>query len=68
MGCELIKLSYEDALGFACNSVSLDGKNLIAHYEAKGFIEDLRNRGFTVHTVDISEFIKFGGGLKCLTF
>lgn len=63
-----MKVSYEDALAFACNSVSLDGKNLIIHYKATGFIEELRNRGFIVHTVDISEFIKFGGGLKCLTF
>lgn len=61
-------LSYEDALAFCCNSVSLDGKNLVVHYEASDFIQRLRDRGFVVHTVDISEFIKFGGGLKCLTF
>lgn len=38
LGVELIKLTYEDALQFACNSVSLDGTNLVIHYEAKNFI------------------------------
>lgn len=39
LGAELIKLTYEDALAFGCNSVSLDEKNLVVHYEAKNFIE-----------------------------
>ncbi len=42
--------------------------NIVVHQEAKGFIEILKNKGFNVHEVDVSEFIKFGGGLKCLTF
>jgi N-dimethylarginine dimethylaminohydrolase len=43
-------------------------KEIVTHYEARRFIKELKNRGFKVHEIDISEFIKFGGGLKCLTF
>lgn len=44
------------------------GKNVVVHYEAKNFISELESRGYRVHTVDVGEFMKFGGGLKCLTF
>jgi N-dimethylarginine dimethylaminohydrolase len=67
LGCEILKLSYEDACAFALNSVVI-GNNIIVHHEAKGFIETMKKRDFIVHEVDVSEFIKFGGGLKCLSF
>lgn len=67
LGCEIIYLGYRDAKEFALNSIAI-GKNIIVHFEAENFISILKKKGFSVHTVDISEFIKFGGGLKCLTF
>jgi N-dimethylarginine dimethylaminohydrolase len=63
---ELIELSHQDSLDFAPNSIAL-GNDLIVHYQAKNIIQKFRDRGFTVHDIDVSEFIKFGGGLKCLT-
>ncbi len=67
LGCEILKVSFEEAKNFALNSVIV-GNNIVVHYEAKGFIEEMKDRGFNVYEVDVSEFIKFGGGLKCLTF
>ncbi|KAL4505140.1 hypothetical protein ABPG72_016207 [Tetrahymena utriculariae] len=67
LGCEIIYLTYKDAKEFSCNSTVI-GKHAIVHYEAENFIKLLQQRGFQIHTVDVSEFIKFGGGLKCLTF
>lgn len=67
LGCEIIYLSYKDAKEFALNSVVIEN-HAIVHYEAENFIKILQEKGFTVDTVDVSEFIKFGGGLKCLTF
>ena len=29
--------------------------------------DDLRRRGFEVREIDVSEFVKLGGGIKCLT-
>jgi len=67
LGCEIMHLTYKDAKEFALNSTVI-GKHVIVHYEAENFIHKLQEKGFTVHPVDVSEFIKFGGGLKCLTF
>lgn len=41
---------------------------MIVHFEAESFIASLKERGYIVHTVDVSEFINLGGGLKSLTF
>ncbi|KRW99009.1 hypothetical protein PPERSA_11610 [Pseudocohnilembus persalinus] len=68
LGCQILEIQEEDALGFGCNSISLDGKNLIMHYQAQNLIQHLLNQGLNVYQVDISEFIKLGGGLKCLTY
>jgi len=67
LGCEIIYLTYKDAKEFALNSTVI-GKHVIVHYEAENFIHILQEKGFIVHPIDVSEFIKFGGGLKCLTF
>lgn len=67
LDCELLEVSKESAESFALNSIALND-HIIVHYEAKKFIKRLKDRGFIVKTVDVSEFIKFGGGLKCLTF
>lgn len=67
LDAEILELNSNDAQSFALNSVSL-GNDLIIHKSAQNFIRLMREKGFTVHEVDISEFIKFGGGLKCLSF
>jgi len=66
LDCEILFLEREDTLQFALNSVAL-GKDIVVHEGVQNFQEMLRERGFIVHSVDISEFLKFGGGIKCLT-
>jgi N-dimethylarginine dimethylaminohydrolase len=67
LDCEILYLSRKDAEQFALNSIAIDD-DILVHAAARNFQQILRKRGFTVHCVDIGEFIKFGGGLKCLTF
>lgn len=55
-----------DALVLGLNSVS-DGHNVIVPSEAKRFGEQLRERGYTPVPVNLSEFLKSGGSVKCCT-
>lgn len=55
-----------DALAFGLNSVS-DGHNVIVPVAASGLARVLADKGFVVHTVDLSELVKGGGSVKCCT-
>lgn len=66
LDCELLPVTEEEALAFACNSIVFEG-HVLVNREAKGFIRTLEKRGWTVVPVEVSEFLKFGGGHKCLT-
>ncbi|MDE2030627.1 MAG: nitrate reductase, partial [Alphaproteobacteria bacterium] len=61
-----IAVEEADALQFCCNAVDLDG-----HVFMNGASEALQNRlkraGFTPVLTPLSEFMKAGGGAKCLT-
>jgi len=61
-----IPVTREDAGRFACNMVDL-GDVVIAHYASPALREALLRAGREVQIVDLSEFIKAGGGAKCLT-
>ncbi len=63
---ETIKVVEEEALQFACNSVVL-GKDIVMPSGCPRIGAELRERGFTVHTADMSEFLKAGGACKCLS-
>lgn len=65
-GLMLIEADAEDADGFGLNAVS-DGTNVILSNHASKLISDLRKRGYNPIPVDVSEFKKSGGGVKCLT-
>lgn len=67
LSANLIEITEEEAASFALNSVSL-GEKIVVHSEASKFIQRLERLGYNILPVDVSEFIKFGGGLKCLTF
>lgn len=62
----LISVPYDDALNFTCNAVVV-GKNIVMNL---GVSEDIKEQvaaiGYTVHEVPITEYIKSGGGVKCL--
>ncbi|AJT42810.1 hypothetical protein UM93_02370 [Psychromicrobium lacuslunae] len=66
LGLQQIHVSVEDAEWFALNAVS-DGKNVVVAEQAVSFQAQLREHGFTPVPVDISEFLKSGGGAKCCT-
>ncbi len=61
-----VAVSDEEALSFALNSVALD-HTVITKTEAKRFSDRLSAQGFNVIELDMSEFIKSGGAVKCLT-
>ncbi len=59
-----IVASEADAAGFGLNAVS-DGENVIVSAAANGIHADLRKRGFNVIPLDMTEFRKAGGAVKC---
>lgn len=63
---DAILVSDEDGAVFGLNSAS-DGYNVIISPRAKGFEIQLRERGYNPITVDLSELLLGGGGIKCCT-
>lgn len=62
----LIEASEQDALAFGLNAIS-DGHNVVISSHATDLIQNLKTRNYNPIPVDISEFQKSGGGIKCLT-
>ncbi|MET8565197.1 dimethylargininase [Streptomyces flaveolus] len=56
----------EDAMTFGLNSVS-DGRNVFIAPQAEALAERLAGHGYVPVPVDLSEFHKAGGGIKCCT-
>ncbi|MGP8300266.1 dimethylargininase [Streptomyces inhibens] len=56
----------DDAMAFGLNSVS-DGRQVFIAPQATGLIDQLTARGYVPVPVDLSEFRKAGGGIKCCT-
>jgi N-dimethylarginine dimethylaminohydrolase len=63
---ELIEAKDEDAEVLGLNAVS-DGKHVVLPAQARGLAAQLANAGFEPVPVDLSEFLKAGGGPKCCT-
>ena len=63
---ELIEAKDEDAEVLGLNGIS-DGRNVVLPVQATGLAAQVRDAGFDVVTVDLSEFRKAGGGPKCCT-
>jgi N-dimethylarginine dimethylaminohydrolase len=61
-----IAVSDEDALHFACNAVDLD-HHVFMNDASESLQNKLRQAGFTPVLTPLSEFLKAGGGAKCLT-
>jgi N-dimethylarginine dimethylaminohydrolase len=61
-----IKVTPEEASNFACNTVNvLD--TVIFNEGSHRLADELKQRGFQVIQVNLSEFLKSGGSSKCLT-
>lgn len=63
---ELLAVPKKEADNFACNSVVI-GKNIITPSRCEETGKMLEKRGFEVHNVEMTEFLKAGGACKCLT-
>jgi len=60
-----IPVLREEAMRFACNAVVL-GRKVVTSADCPDLYAKLEARGFTVHPLEFSEFIKAGGAAKCL--
>lgn len=63
---DAILVSEADASVLGLNSYS-DGYNVVIASRAKGFEQQLRDRGYNPIGVDLSELLLGGGGVKCCT-
>lgn len=63
---QAVAVSDEEAFSFALNSVALD-HCAITNVRAKRFNDRLSSFGVKVVPLDMSEFMKSGGAVKCLT-
>jgi len=63
---ELIEAKDTDAEVLGLNAVS-DGRHVVLPASALGLAGQLADRGFEPVPVDVSEFLRAGGGLKCCT-
>jgi N-dimethylarginine dimethylaminohydrolase len=58
--------SEEDAAGFGLNAVT-DGENVVLSNAATALTDELKKRGFNPIGMDMTEFRKSGGAVKCCT-
>jgi N-dimethylarginine dimethylaminohydrolase len=63
---ELIEAKDEDAEVLGLNAVS-DGRHVVLPEQAAGLAAQIADNGFEPVRVDMSEFLKAGGGPKCCT-
>jgi N-dimethylarginine dimethylaminohydrolase len=63
---DAIAVSARDAARFACNAVVVDQHIVVPAGVSPALRRALTRRGFEVHAVDLSEFLKAGGSAKCL--
>lgn len=61
-----IEVTEEEAARFACNAVVL-GRDVILAAGCPVLTAELERRGYAVHGLEFSEFLKSGGSAKCLT-
>ncbi len=62
----LLVVPETDALRFACNAVCV-GKHVVLPAGCPDTVRLLTEVGYTVHPVELDEFMKSGGSAKCLT-
>ena len=62
----LIEVSAEEAVSFSCNAVVV-GRSVALNAGAPKLARSLGAAGFSVHPLELTEFIKAGGSAKCLT-
>lgn len=67
LGIEIVPVTYDEVQSLGCNILSVDGRAVIAGSAAPRVNRMLRQAGFVVHELDVSEMTACGGGIHCLT-
>lgn len=62
-----IEIDEADACRFACNAVVI-GRSVFANAMSDALAERLRGEGLSAECIDVGEFLRAGGGARCLTF
>jgi N-dimethylarginine dimethylaminohydrolase len=62
----LIEVSVEVAAGFACNAMPV-GEHVVSSLTIAQLAGSLRSAGFTTLPLPMGEFLKAGGGVRCLS-
>ena len=65
---ETIEAAYPEAEKLVCNSVAIGKYILMPIGETSRFVELLNERGYKVFLIEMSEFLKAGGAVRCLSF
>ena len=65
-GDKLISVSRKDALNFCCNLQPVTDDTIVVNSPSDTFIKQMKKIGYKVVGVNVSEFMKAGGGVKCL--
>ncbi len=60
-----LEIDEENALYFACNTVVIE-HNLILNHASSALINLLASLGYQTILTPVDEFLKAGGGTKCL--
>lgn len=63
----VIEIGTDEANLLGINSMSVDNTVILSTKQAPKFSQSLRDNGFEVIELEMSEFRKSGGGVKCLT-
>jgi N-dimethylarginine dimethylaminohydrolase len=63
---DVVPMSEHDAMFFGCNSIAV-GETVILNRRCPETKKFLQKRGYNVLSLPIREFLKAGGGIKCLT-
>ncbi len=67
LGCQLIEVSEQEALQFNLNSVPISRNQVLTSLGSQALKIDLIKKTVATEETDVSEFLKAGGGVKCLT-
>lgn len=67
LATKTIKVSKEEATMLGVNSMVIDDTIILSTNKAPNFCNALKEHGFNVIVLELTEFYKSGGGAKCLT-
>ena len=62
---DCIKVSYEDAMNFACNSISVPNNIIIGHCFSDNLKNKLKDINYNTIENNMSQFLLSGGSTKC---